>query len=265
MGRAVERQREARRQRVGQAVEDGVEAEVGGPDLDEAVDRLVLIEHRVVEEDDQVDLVVLDPAVVDRAGQLDGQRDDRRGGLRRPDLRIVGARAGVLLVGRAHPDHDGRVRRGEAGRERDTDRLVRGLAGGLRDGGGDRRGRRGGRGVDLDVELRRVGGGGAGRGGQQEGSDRRGREVGRSRHGQRVACRAVPPVIFSGIQPTGTKHLGNYIGASRQYVAGQDRGDPAIYCIVDLHAVTVAYDPAALRRSIYDLLALLLASGLDPD
>jgi tryptophanyl-tRNA synthetase len=73
------------------------------------------------------------------------------------------------------------------------------------------------------------------------------------------------PVIFSGIQPTGTKHLGNYIGAIRQYVEGQDRGDPAIYCIVDLHAITVAYEPAELRRSLYDLTALLLASGLDPD
>ena len=55
-------------------------------------------------------------------------------------------------------------------------------------------------------------------------------------------------VIFSGIQPTGRKHLGNYIGAILQYVEGQDRGDPAIYCIVDLHATTVAYDPAELRE-----------------
>ena len=69
--------------------------------------------------------------------------------------------------------------------------------------------------------------------------------------------------IFSGIQPTGSKHLGNYIGAIRQYVAGQDSGE-ALYCIVDLHAVTVAYDPAELRRSLYDLTALLLAAGLDP-
>src|SRR4051812_47663373 len=45
-----------------------------------------------------------------------------------------------------------------------------------------------------------------------------------------------PVRIFSGIQPTGRKHLGNYIGAIRQYVEGQDRGDPAIYCVVDLHA-----------------------------
>ena len=71
--------------------------------------------------------------------------------------------------------------------------------------------------------------------------------------------------IFSGIQPTGRKHLGNYIGAIRQYVAGQDRGDPAIYCIVDLHAITVAYDPAELRRSVLDTSAMLLAAGLDPD
>jgi tryptophanyl-tRNA synthetase len=72
-------------------------------------------------------------------------------------------------------------------------------------------------------------------------------------------------VIFSGIQPTGRKHLGNYIGAIIQYVAGQDRADPAIYCIVDLHAVTVPYDPAELRERTYDTAAILIASGLDPD
>ena len=64
---------------------------------------------------------------------------------------------------------------------------------------------------------------------------------------------SVPAVrIFSGIQPTGRKHLGNYIGAIRQYVEGQDRGDPAIYCIVDLHAISVPYDPAELRERVYD-------------
>ena len=71
--------------------------------------------------------------------------------------------------------------------------------------------------------------------------------------------------IFSGIQPTGRKHLGNYIGAIRQYVEGQDRGDPAIYCIVDLHALTVPWDPATLRKSLYDTTAILLAAGLDPE
>jgi tryptophanyl-tRNA synthetase len=70
--------------------------------------------------------------------------------------------------------------------------------------------------------------------------------------------------IFSGIQPTGRKHLGNYIGAIRQYVEGQGRGD-AIYCIVDLHAHTVPQDPADLRERLYDTTAILLAAGLDPD
>jgi tryptophanyl-tRNA synthetase len=70
--------------------------------------------------------------------------------------------------------------------------------------------------------------------------------------------------IFSGIQPTGRKHLGNYIGAIRQYVEGQDRGE-AIYCIVDLHAITVPYEPAELRDYLYDTTAILLAAGLEPD
>jgi tryptophanyl-tRNA synthetase len=71
--------------------------------------------------------------------------------------------------------------------------------------------------------------------------------------------------IFSGIQPTGQKHLGNYIGAIRQYVEGQDRGDPAIYCIVDLHALTVPFEPAVLRSQVLDTAAVLLAAGLEPD
>jgi tryptophanyl-tRNA synthetase len=70
--------------------------------------------------------------------------------------------------------------------------------------------------------------------------------------------------IFSGIQPTGRKHLGNYIGAIAQYVAFQDRGE-AIYCVVDLHATTVAYEPAKLRESVHDTTAILLAAGLDPE
>jgi tryptophanyl-tRNA synthetase len=70
--------------------------------------------------------------------------------------------------------------------------------------------------------------------------------------------------IFSGIQPTGSKHLGNYIGAIRPWVEGQDRGE-AIYCVVDSHAITVSYDPEELRRSVYDTLAMLLAAGLDPE
>src|SRR5215210_5375858 len=71
--------------------------------------------------------------------------------------------------------------------------------------------------------------------------------------------------IFSGIQPTGSKHLGNYIGAIRHYVEGQDRGDPAIYCIVDLHAITVPYEPAQLRERVLDTTPTLIAAGLDPE
>jgi tryptophanyl-tRNA synthetase len=70
--------------------------------------------------------------------------------------------------------------------------------------------------------------------------------------------------IFSGIQPTGAKHLGNYSGAFRQYVATQERGD-AFFCIVDLHSITVEYEPEALRESTLALAAMLFATGLDPE
>ncbi len=69
--------------------------------------------------------------------------------------------------------------------------------------------------------------------------------------------------IFSGIQPTGRKHLGNYIGAIRPHVEAQERAE-AIYCVVDSHATTVAYDPADLRRGVYDLAATMFAAGIDP-
>ena len=68
--------------------------------------------------------------------------------------------------------------------------------------------------------------------------------------------------IFSGIQPTGDKHLGNYSGGFRQYAATQEEGD-AFFCIVDLHSITVDYDPAELRSSTLDLAAMLFATGLD--
>ncbi|HYH60970.1 MAG TPA: tryptophan--tRNA ligase [Solirubrobacterales bacterium] len=70
--------------------------------------------------------------------------------------------------------------------------------------------------------------------------------------------------IFSGIQPTGRKHLGNYIGAISQYVESQERGE-GIFCIVDLHAISVPYEPAELRERLYDTTAILLAAGLDPE
>src|SRR6202000_761404 len=69
--------------------------------------------------------------------------------------------------------------------------------------------------------------------------------------------------IFSGIQPTGRKHLGNYIGAIAQYVSAQDRGE-GIFCIVDLHALTVSYDPAELRERLYDTISTRSAAALAP-
>ena len=70
--------------------------------------------------------------------------------------------------------------------------------------------------------------------------------------------------IFSGIQPTGRKTLGNYSGGFRQYVQTQATGD-GFFCIVDLHSITVDYDPTELRRSTLDLAALLFAAGLDAE
>jgi tryptophanyl-tRNA synthetase len=70
--------------------------------------------------------------------------------------------------------------------------------------------------------------------------------------------------IFSGIQPTGDKHLGNLIGGFRQYAATQERGE-GFFCIVDLHSITVEYDPADFRERTLDLAAMLFATGLDPD
>jgi tryptophanyl-tRNA synthetase len=70
--------------------------------------------------------------------------------------------------------------------------------------------------------------------------------------------------IFSGIQPTGDKHLGNLIGGFRQYAATQERGD-GFFCIVDLHSITVEHDPDDLRTRTLDLTAMLFATGLDPE
>ena len=70
--------------------------------------------------------------------------------------------------------------------------------------------------------------------------------------------------IFSGIQPTGLKHLGNYAGGFRQYAATQEQGE-AFFCIVDLHSVSVEHDPEELRNRTLDLFAMLVATGLDSD
>lgn len=72
------------------------------------------------------------------------------------------------------------------------------------------------------------------------------------------------PVVFSGIQPSGELTIGNYMGALRQFVAMQDEYD-CLYCIVDLHAITVRQDPKALHKASLDVLALYLACGIDPN
>src|SRR6266480_4208228 len=69
---------------------------------------------------------------------------------------------------------------------------------------------------------------------------------------------------FSGIQPTGAKHFGNYSGAFRQFVPIQEESE-AFFCIVDLHSITTAYEPEELRSSTFDLAAMMFAVGLDPD
>src|SRR6266576_1285732 len=72
------------------------------------------------------------------------------------------------------------------------------------------------------------------------------------------------PRVFSGIQPSGGLHIGNYLGAIRNWVRDQDRYDN-IFCIVDLHAITLPQDPAALRENTLDLAAIYLASGINPE
>ena len=72
------------------------------------------------------------------------------------------------------------------------------------------------------------------------------------------------PVVFSGVQPSGELTIGNYLGALRQFAQMQDDYE-CLYCIVDLHAITVRQDPVALRKATLDVLALYLACGIDPN
>lgn len=71
------------------------------------------------------------------------------------------------------------------------------------------------------------------------------------------------PLVFSGVQPTGNLHLGNYLGAIRNWVALQDEM-PCIFCVVDMHAITVWQDPAELKRATRMVAAAYIASGIDP-
>ncbi|MCB1476460.1 MAG: tryptophan--tRNA ligase [Rhodobiaceae bacterium] len=73
----------------------------------------------------------------------------------------------------------------------------------------------------------------------------------------------IPSRVFSGVQPTGNLHLGNYLGAIQRFVALQDEHD-CLYCVVDLHAITVWQEPAELRHNIREVTAAFLAAGIDP-
>ncbi|MFQ3622367.1 MAG: tryptophan--tRNA ligase, partial [Acetobacteraceae bacterium] len=72
------------------------------------------------------------------------------------------------------------------------------------------------------------------------------------------------PRIFSGVQPTGNLHLGNYLGAIRNWVTLQ-HDHACLFCVVDQHAITVWQDPAALRRATLEVAAALIACGIDAD
>lgn len=73
-----------------------------------------------------------------------------------------------------------------------------------------------------------------------------------------------PERILSGMQPTGALHLGNYLGALKNWVALQERGVPCFYCVVDMHAMTMPHDPAALPGAVRSVAAAYLAAGVDP-
>jgi tryptophanyl-tRNA synthetase len=77
------------------------------------------------------------------------------------------------------------------------------------------------------------------------------------------AAMAFKPLVFSGVQPTGNLHLGNYLGAIKKFVALQESHD-CIYCVVDLHAITVWQDPEELPRAIREVTAAFIACGIDP-
>jgi tryptophanyl-tRNA synthetase len=73
------------------------------------------------------------------------------------------------------------------------------------------------------------------------------------------------PRVFSGVQPTGDLHLGNYLGAVKKFVELQNKGFETIYCLVDLHAITVWQDPSGLKKATRELAATFLACGLSPE
>ena len=79
---------------------------------------------------------------------------------------------------------------------------------------------------------------------------------------QAVPLKPFTPRVFSGVQPTGNLHLGNYLGAIKRFVALQETHE-CVYCVVDMHAITVAQDPAELTRATREVTAAFIASGID--
>ena len=71
-------------------------------------------------------------------------------------------------------------------------------------------------------------------------------------------------IVFSGVQPTGEIHLGNYLGAIKQFLTFQENAD-SVFCIVDQHAITIFQDPSELRENVFSVLSIFLACGLDPN
>ncbi|KAH1186180.1 hypothetical protein KIL84_018929 [Mauremys mutica] len=91
------------------------------------------------------------------------------------------------------------------------------------------------------------------------------RGVIRALHRGTLTQNSVVDRIFSGIQPTGKLHLGNYFGAIQNWMRLQEEYNSVLYSIVDLHALTVPREPAVLRQSILDTTATLLACGINPE
>src|ERR1700733_1271952 len=91
------------------------------------------------------------------------------------------------------------------------------------------------------------------------------RDIGSFSKTARQVYRKPVKTVFSGIQPSGDLHLGNYLGAVRNWVALQGQYERAIYCVVDYHAITQPYDAKEMPRRVEDMVVDLLALGIDPE
>src|SRR5579871_1871076 len=87
---------------------------------------------------------------------------------------------------------------------------------------------------------------------------------GKRRTLRRETVMAFKELVFSGVQPTGNLHLGNYLGAIKRFAGLQDHYD-CIYCVVDMHAITVWQEPTELNRTIREVTAAFIACGIDPN